>query len=484
MKETRLQRCSCCCGRRDFLRAAGIVAGVAFFDSALPVTATDGEAKPRKKETTRIRGAFLYPPSETLRKEGYWSWPGSSFDAEGRQKQYTARLREMAAKLALDLALEEKPLDDAASVSRFIEQVKASKPDGLLLIPFKKSHWTHVVQIVEQTQIPAVVLATLGVLLVDQIKILYRRPGVYLISALDDLDAVTWGMKMIQTARWMKDARLLNIIGTKNATRTVPHLGTEVRTIPHARFVEEFQRTADDAAVKALARSYRQRAKKIVEPSAEDIQQAAKTYFVFKRLLAAKQADAVMMECLAGLRIPHKHVPPCMGFMSLRDEGIPAGCQSDLNATLTMMIVEKLLGMPGFQQNAAMNTERNLYFGAHCTCPSRMRGVNAPPEPFILRNHAEAGWGCVPQVLFTKGQEVTMALYLSGAKPQMLLYTGKVVDCPPCPPAGGCRTNVEMTINEVCDVCDVKGMHQIIFYGNHAKRLRAFCQLHGIEVVT
>ncbi|MBM3889275.1 MAG: hypothetical protein FJ388_09140 [Verrucomicrobia bacterium] len=131
-----------------------------------------------------------------------------------------------------------------------------------------------------------------------------------------------------------------------------------------------------------------------------------------------------------------------------------------------------------------MNTERNLYFGSHCTCPSRMRGRAAPPEPFILRNHAEAGWGCVPQVLFTKGQEVTMALYLSGPKPQMLLYTGKVVECPPCPPAGGCRTNIEMTINEVRDVCDVKGMHQIIFYGNHAKQLRAFCQLHGIEVVS
>jgi len=48
----------------------------------------------------------------------------------------------------------------------------------------------------------------------------------------------------------------------------------------------------------------------------------------------------------------------------------------------------------------------------------------------------------------------------------------------------GCRTNVEMTINEVDDVCDVKGMHQVIFYGNCAKPLRTFCQLYGIEVVT
>lgn len=479
-----LHQGSQCCCRREFLQvlsttAAGLALTPHYISAAEPEP-----VPPRNKLTSRMWGAFLYPPSESLRKEGYWSWPGSGFDAEGREQKYTARLRELAAGLEMDLTLEGKPLDDAASVSRFIEQVKTSKPDGLLLIPFKKSHWTHVVQIVEQTQVPAVVLATLGVLLVEHINQLHRRPGVYLISSLDDLDAVAWGMKMIKAARWMKDARLLNILGQANATKTVPNLGTEVRTIPHARFVEEFQRLAADEAVKPLARSYRQRAKKIVEPNAEDIHEAARTYFAFKRLLAAEHADAVMMECLTGLRLPHQHVPPCMGFMSLRDEGIAAGCQADLNPTLTMMMVQQLLDLPGFQQNAAMNTERNLYFGSHCTCPSRMRGRAAPPEPFILRNHAEAGWGCVPQVLFTKGQEVTMALYLSGQKPQMLLYTGKVVDCPPSPPVGGCRTNIEMTINEVRDVCDVKGMHQIIFYGNHAQRLRAFCQLHGIEVVS
>ncbi|GAI25005.1 unnamed protein product, partial [marine sediment metagenome] len=78
----------------------------------------------------------------------------------------------------------------------------------------------------------------------------------------------------------------------------------------------------------------------------------------------------------------------------------------------------------------------------------------------------------------------TMAQYLSGKTPQMYLYSGQVVGCPDIPRTGGCRTNVEMTINEVDDVCDVKGMHQIIFYGDYARELRIFCQLYGIKVVT
>jgi hypothetical protein len=143
--------------------------------------------------------------------------------------------------------------------------------------------------------------------------------------------------------------------------------------------------------------------------------------------------------------------------------------------------------LPGFQQNAAMNTAKNLYFGSHCTAPSKMRGRAAKPESYTLHHHAEAGWGCVPRVLFTPGQEVTMARYecgQPGQKPQMLIYTGRIVDSPPIPPTGGCRSNLQMTINEVSDVCEVKGMHQIIFYGNHGADLRSFCQLHNIQVVT
>ena len=131
-----------------------------------------------------------------------------------------------------------------------------------------------------------------------------------------------------------------------------------------------------------------------------------------------------------------------------------------------------------------MDTARNLYFGAHCTCPSKMLGPDGPARPYILRNHAEAGWGCVPRVLFEKGQDVTLAQYLTGEKPQMLPYTGKVVDCPAMPSAGGCRTNTAMTINEVDDVCDVKGMYQVIFCSNYGREVRTYCQLQGIPVVT
>ena len=470
--------------RRNFLQAAGgAAAGISFSSSPLLATASAPSAVP-PKEPAEVRGAFIYPPSESLRQEGYYSWPGSGFDAEGRQKQYTQRIRKIEQDLKMRISMDEKPLDDAQSAARFIDAVKQSKPDGLLLVPFKKGHWEHVNRIVEETKVPTVVLATLGILLVDHINQLHRKSGVYLINSLDNLDAVEEGMKMIRTSRRMRDGLIASIGGSQVKETTVPHLGTRVRTVPHARFYEEFARTQATDEVKELANAYLTNAQEVVQPSQADILDAARAYFVLKRIVEAENADAVMMDCLPGLSKPHKHCPPCMGFMSLRDEGIPAGCQADLNATLTLMLVQQLFDRPGFQQNASMDTEKNHYVGAHCTCPSKLAGAEGPSEPYILMSHAEAGWGCVPRVLWRAGQDVTLTQYLSGQTPRMHIYSGTVVGCPPIPPTGGCRTNVEMTINEVDDVCDVKGMHQTIFYGNYAKQLRTFCQLCGIEVVT
>ena len=471
--------------RRNFLQAAGSTAAGISLSSIQAQAATGGSqrAASRKRSAT-VRGAFIYPPTESLRKEGYYSWPGSSFDAEGRHRQYMDRIGRMERELKMQISMDAKPLDEAPSVTQFIEEVKQSKPDGLLLIIFKKGHWNHVTRIVEETGIPTVVLATLGILLVGHINQLHRRPGVYLINSLDDLDAVEEGMKMIRTARWMRDARIANIAGTQTKETTVPHLGTRVRTVPHVRFYEEFKRTEATRQVKELANAYLSNAKEVIQPTKADILDAARAYFTLKRIIETEEADAVMMDCLPGLKKPHKHCPPCMGFMSLRDEGIAAGCQSDLNATLTLMLVQQLFDKPGFQQNASMDTEKNHYFGAHCTSASKLSGTTGPAEPYVLMSHAEAGWGCVPRVLWPAGQEVTMAQYLSGKTPRMYVYSGDVVGCPPIPPTGGCRTNVEMTINEVDDVCQVKGMHQIIFFGSYTKPLHTFCQLHNIEVVT
>jgi len=310
---------------------------------------------------------------------------------------------------------------------------------------------------------------------------------VYMISSLDNFDAVERGMRMVRAASWMKQGRILNIARSAAADRTVPHLGTTIHTVANTGFIDEFERTGATDEVKELAARYKGGASKVLQPSDGDILDAARATIAMKRIVAEAKVDAVMMDCLPGLQHPHRHVPPCMAFMDLRNEGIPAGCESDLDATLTMMLMQYLFDRPGFQHNPAAETEKNHYFCAHCTSATKMAGADGPPEPYMLMNHAEAGWGCVPRVLFSPGQGVTIAKYLhagSDAKtPQMLVYSGEMIGSPPVPQTGGCRTNAETTIRELEDVADLKGHHLVMVYGNHAKTLRRFCQMYGTEAV-
>ncbi len=474
--------------RRMFLQAMGGTAttlslGTHHWLGGLALAQPAGQAK----RPAVVRAAFLYPPTESLRKAGYYSWPGSSFDAEGRQVQYTGRLRALEAKLGIRVAPEQRPLDEEGAVAQFIRQVKAEPPDALFLVPLKKGHWPHVTRIVEETKLPTVVLGPLGVLLAVQVRELHHKPGVYMINSLDNFDAVEQGLRMVRTASWMEQACILNIAKSAAADRRVPHLGTKVRTVANTEYIDEFKRTGATEEVKELAARYKSGATRILQPNDEDVFDAARASVALRRVVEAAKVDAVMMDCLPGLQYPHQHVPPCMGFMDSRDRGMPAGCESDLDATLTMMLLQYLFERPGFQHNPTVETERNHYFCAHCTSATRMKGLDAPAEPYVLMNHAEAGWGCVPRVLFSPGQDVTITKYLSvkadSEKAQMLVYSGQIVGCPSVPQAGGCRTNAETTINELQDVTELKGHHLIMVYGNHAKALGRFCQMYSVEAM-
>jgi hypothetical protein len=51
------------------------------------------------------------------------------------------------------------------------------------------------------------------------------------------------------------------------------------------------------------------------------------------------------------------------------------------------------------------------------------------------------------------------------------------------PPAGGCRTSVEIKMDRVADARDVLGFHQVVFYGDHRRDVEAFCQMVGVQVI-
>ncbi len=258
-------------------------------------------------------------------------------------------------------------------------------------------------------------------------------------------------------------------------------IGTTLHHIPLDRWTDEAARLEVSAEVQALADELARTAKKIVEPKPQDVLNAAKNYFIAKRIMAAEKCNGISLNCLGLVQTRRIPCPPCMAWQRLNNEGGLGACECDWNAAISMRLCNLLCQRPGFQQDPVPNTVNGTFMGAHCTSATKLHGYDKPALPMILRSHSESEIGVSPQVLFPVGEAVTVMKF-DGPK-RIILGTGQVaanIDTPPC---GGCRTSVELKMDDVADPRDCKGFHQLFILGKHDRAFRAYCRLAGIGVV-
>ena len=190
-------------------------------------------------------------------------------------------------------------------------------------------------------------------------------------------------------------------------------------------------------------------------------------------------ANGITMDCLGLVTSREMVCPPCLAWSKLLDHGIPGVCEADINAVMSHTLCCKLLDKPGFQQDPVPETVHNTFIGAHCVCATRLNGYDAPREPFALRSHSESNLGVSVQVFWKVDQEVTIMQMVGPSR--MILGKGKVLRNLDTPPAGGCRTSVDLAIDGPPDTRDTEGFHQLFIYGDHVKDFQDYGQLHGIE---
>ena len=147
---------------------------------------------------------------------------------------------------------------------------------------------------------------------------------------------------------------------------------------------------------------------------------------------------------------------------------IPAGCEGDLNAVFTMLLIREIFGKPSWMANVCRLSPLVL---AHCTVPLKM------VEDYELTTHAESGKGVAVRGKLKRGT-VTLAKYGKG---RLLLMKGRVVGN--LREKGLCRTQAVVECDEEFLVENIVGNHVVLAYGDLRKDLRDFCKLAGIKCV-
>jgi hypothetical protein len=470
--------------RRGFLTAAGTAAMALQMDALDFASSLFAAAEEPAIKRPVVHAVFVRPKTPPI-----VSWPGGQTDVGAMQALFAKTLADAAAKLDVRLETRAEPLETQEAISGYLDQIKKTPPDGLIVCAMELTRWPEVHHLVQNRgEIPAVVYSNMTAF-TGMMRPTRSVPKTF-VGATQDVGWLAFALRMLNALWRMKNTRIAMLVNAqcrmKNTLIAVPvggeskdvaveGLGTTLHVLPAARFDEELKKVEVSEEVQAMADQYAKNAQEIVEPTKTDILDAAKNYIVCRRILAAENCQGLSFACLG------RPNPVCIAFSRLLDEGIVAGCEADVDAALSMLLTQLLFDRSGFIQDPSPNTVNNTLIGAHCTSPTRLEGFDQPYRASYKLRSYHTGTGASMQVLWPVGREVTVMRFDGPAK--MILGSGRVVSNIPQPPSGCCRTAVEITVDGVADMDDCKGFHQLFILGNLERDFRAFCQLAGIQAV-
>jgi len=192
-------------------------------------------------------------------------------------------------------------------------------------------------------------------------------------------------LEMIGRARKKLQGARLGIIGepsdwliSSHADKktVLEHLGIELVDIPMQKLLDTIGKKSDEAVQAASD----------IETIQQAIPGALGIYEALKAMVDAYQLQGFTLRCFDLLTAVKN--TGCLALAKLNSEGYVAGCEGDVPAMLSMMIVRALLGVSGFQANPSnINPETGEMLFAHCTIPFDM------VEEYELDTHFESGIG-------------------------------------------------------------------------------------------
>lgn len=205
---------------------------------------------------------------------------------------------------------------------------------------------------------------------------------------------------------------------------------------------------------------------KLVEPTKADLDDALRLTTAIETVVSRHRLDAFTLKCFDLLE--PLGTTGCLPLALLNAKGIPAGCEGDVPAMLTMLLARRVAGADAFMANPSrIDTANNEIVFAHCTLPMNMAGTN------ILRSHFESGIGVAIQGVLPLG-DVTVLKWWGPEMDRHFISRGQLIQNLDNPSM--CRTQVRLKLDESVEyfLNNPLGNHHIILLGDHTSTLRRF----------
>lgn len=212
-----------------------------------------------------------------------------------------------------------------------------------------------------------------------------------------------------------------------------------------------------------------------------------KYYLAAKKMMDIYDCNAFSTACheLCTSEIPQERkFTPCMCHSLMKDEGIPSGCEEDLNALLAMTILQYAAHRPAFMGNPNHETDELLRI--HHAVPALcMNGYGTKPLEYKLWAFTGQGFGGKLQVDFTENEQdhVTLARF-NPAGDTICVKVGQVLrseyDEVYCSPYYYIQMDdARRYMHHLAGF----GHHQVLVFGDYMQELKNLAEIMNFKVL-
>lgn len=467
--------------RRRFLTSCAACAActstlVLGVGSAHAIDVSDFVAKMKPKAKPRIRLVFTHITPEKP------TWPYKGYDYEGRKNELLTRLRKECPNVEF-LPITVQDREDAERLVGADEDI-----DGYMV--YMVGIWTGGPQVIAGSGKP--------VLFVDD---LYAGSGEFLIAyaaakrkglkvagvSSSRFEDVVQGVRCFECIKKLQSSVILDVTdrerlwGDPKAIREV--FGAEVRQISSEEINDAYEKADRDEARK-WARYWIRKARRVVEPTREEIEKSGVIFLAMMDLIQQYHAQAIAVDCLGlfyGDKLP---AYPCLGFFQLNNDGLVGACEGDLQSTGTMLLMNYLVGRPGYISDPVIDSSKNQIIYAHCVAPTKVYGPDGRTNRYDIRSHSEDRKGaCVRSLMPLR--KMTTALEFNPTRKEVVMHQGKTVAN--IDEDKACRNKlaveVKGDIDKLMNEWDRWGWHRVTFYGDHKRAVEMISTLLGFKVI-
>lgn len=215
-------------------------------------------------------------------------------------------------------------------------------------------------------------------------------------------------------------------------------------------------------------------AKGCVEPTDEDLWNAARMAYALITLMEKYNARAAALACFNLLRTG---TTACLGVSYINNStDMCVSCEGDVDSAVTMLFMKKLSVNPLWMANPGIHPDGTINF-SHCTSPVCCTGCMAD---YVLRSHHESGIGVSLQVSMPENSVIT-ACRISNEASDITIHTGTSL---PGHYETACRTQMYIRFDDFAHYCDTAlGCHQVFAFEDIAGKLQAVARMFGLRVL-